>query len=396
MQILFGGEACDSDCVRRALKEEPPRQLVQCLWPDGNHDLCVLLPRRDGGSGEARCPSGDRSANTQIYILDGQGEPVPIGVAGELYIGGAGVARGYLNRPELTAERFLADPFAGQAGARMYKTGDLGRWLADGTIEFLGRNDLQVKIRGFRIELGEIEACLAEHAGVREAVVMAREDTSGDKRLVAYYTWAESSDQGEAGLGAVNAEELRAHLAARLPEYMVPAAYVRLPALPLTPNGKLDRKALPVPEGEAYAARGYEAPQGEIETTLAAIWADVLQVERVGRHDNFFELGGHSLLAVTRDRADARSGLQVDVRASVCDADTGRACGIRRLAGEYHRGSAQPDSGRVRSDHAGDAATGATDGGGDRGDCQRVPAGQRMYRISIRWRRCRRAFSSTT
>ena len=160
-----------------------------------------------------------------MYILDGQGEPVPEGVAGELYIGGAGVARGYLNRPELTSERFLRDPFVDEPGARMYRTGDLGRWLPDGNIEFLGRNDFQVKIRGFRIELGEIEARLSEHPGVREAVVIAREDTPGDKRLVAYYTSA-----GEEG--SLGAEPLRAHLSAVLPEYMVPAAYVDWKACP--------------------------------------------------------------------------------------------------------------------------------------------------------------------
>ena len=182
----------------------------------------------------------------------------------------------------------MADPFAGQPGARMYKTGDLGRWLADGTIEFLGRNDFQVKIRGFRIELGEIEARLAAHGQVREAVVVAREDSAGDKRLAAYYTGGEE----------LGAEVLRAHLAAALPDYMVPAAYVKLDALPLTPNGKLDRKALPAPGGEAYATRGYEAPVGEAEETLARLWAELLKLERVGRHDNFFELGGHSLLAV--------------------------------------------------------------------------------------------------
>jgi len=199
-----------------------------------------------------------------------------------------------LKRPGLTAERFVADPFSREAGARMYKTGDLGRWLADGTIEFLGRNDDQVKIRGYRIELGEIEATLASHPGVCEAAVVAREDECGEKRLVAYYTRAE----GDAREEILNAEQLRAHVSAKLPEYMVPAAYVGMERLPLTANGKLDRKGLPAPEGDAYGVRQYEEPQGEIETTLAGIWAEVLKVERVGRHDNFFELGGHSLLAV--------------------------------------------------------------------------------------------------
>ena len=250
-------------------------------------------------------PLGRPISNTRIYILDGHGEPVPIGVAGEIYIGGAGVARGYLNRPELTAERFLADPFAGEADARMYKTGDLGRYLPDGTIEFLGRNDFQVKIRGFRIEPGEIEARLTQHPAVREAVVLAREDGPGDKRLVAYYTVVPDAE-------AADAEALRRHLSAILPEYMVPAAYVRLDALPLTANGKLDRKALPAPDGAAYAVRGYEAPVGEIEMHLARIWAEVLGLERVGRHDNFFELGGHSLLAV-RVISRLRQALGVEV-----------------------------------------------------------------------------------
>ncbi|MDU3002253.1 MAG: amino acid adenylation domain-containing protein, partial [Streptococcus parasanguinis] len=243
-------------------------------------------------------------SNTQIYILDEHGEPAPIGVAGEIYIGGAGVARGYLNRPELTAERFVEDRFSGEAGARLYRTGDLGRWLEDGTIAYLGRNDFQVKIRGFRIELGEIEARLSEHAGVRDAAVIAREDVAGDKRLVAYYV-------GDAAIGA---EELRGHLAARLPDYMVPPAYVHLARLPLTPNGKLDRKALPVPEGDAYAAQAYASPQGETEEAIARIWADLLGVERVGRHDNFFALGGHSLLAVTLVERMRRAGIAADIR----------------------------------------------------------------------------------
>ena len=219
------------------------------------------------------------------------------------------LARGYLNRPELTAERFIPDLFSDKPDARMYKTGDLGRWLADGNIEFLGRNDFQVKIRGFRIELGEIEAKLLEHAGLREAVVVAREDAGGDKRLVAYVV-----SNAESGKTALSAEDLRAHLSGRLPEYMVPAAFVQMEALPLTPNGKLDRKALPSPDVEAYATQAYEAPEGEVETKVAAIWSELLQVEQVGRHDNFFELGGHSLLAVTLIERMRSCGLHADVR----------------------------------------------------------------------------------
>jgi amino acid adenylation domain-containing protein len=234
--------------------------------------------------------------NTQVYILDRHGQPVPVGVLGEIYIGGAGVARGYLNQPELTARRFVPDPFSApgphsaRSGARLYRTGDLGRYRSDGNIEFFGRNDDQVKLRGYRIELAEIEAQLRGCAGVREAVVVAREHVPGEKRLVAYVT-AAADAQLQAG-------ELREALRTVLPEYMVPSAFVILESLPLTPNGKLDRRALPAPEG-AHSGTTYEAPEGEIEQALAEIWQRLLHVQRVGRHDNFFELGGHSLLTVS-------------------------------------------------------------------------------------------------
>jgi amino acid adenylation domain-containing protein len=235
-------------------------------------------------------PIGRPIANTQIYILDERLQPVPLGVVGELYIGGAGVARGYLNRPALTAERFIHDPFSAEPHARMYKTGDLGRWLPDGNIAYVGRNDFQVKIRGFRIELGEIETKLSACASVREAVVIAREDVEGDKRLVAYVV-------PHAGM-TMSAAELRESLSRELAEHMVPSAFVSLEALPLTPNGKLDRKALPAPDATAVASRAYEAPIGEVEHAIASIWQELLGLEQVGRHDHFFELGGHSLLAV--------------------------------------------------------------------------------------------------
>ncbi len=230
-------------------------------------------------------------------------QPVPVGVAGELYIGGVGVGRGYLGRPGLTAEKFVPDPFA-RPGERFYRTGDRVRWLPDGNLEFLGRIDFQVKVRGYRIELGEIEERLKDHPAVRHAAVLVREDKPGDTRLVAYWV----------GDGPVEIESLRAHLGERLPAYMVPAAYVRLEQLPLGRTGKLDRKALPAPEADAYSSRDYEPPVGEVEEALAEIWAEVLGIERVGRWDNFFELGGHSLLAVTLLDRMRQRGLHAEVR----------------------------------------------------------------------------------
>ncbi|WP_340619900.1 non-ribosomal peptide synthetase [Xenorhabdus siamensis] len=235
-------------------------------------------------------PIGRPITNTRIYILDKQGQPVPVGVTGEIYIGGDGVARGYLNRPDLTSERFLYDPFSNRPEARMYRTGDLGRWLPDGNIHYLGRNDFQVKIRGFRIELGEIETQLAACMGVKDAIVIAREDDNGDKRLVAYLI-----PQPNAILNVAN---LREQLSNNLASYMIPSAFVTLEAFPLNQSGKVDRAALPTPDRSASVNHEYAAPQGEIEQQLAEIWQNLLGLEQVGRHDNFFELGGHSLLTV--------------------------------------------------------------------------------------------------
>jgi syringomycin synthetase protein SyrE len=238
----------------------------------------------------AKVTIGKAFGNVRIYLLDAQCQPVPLGVAGEMYIAGVQVARGYLNLPAQSAERFLADPFDSDGQERMYRTGDLARWREDGTLEYLGRNDFQVKIRGFRIELGEIEAHLAACAGVREALVLAREDVPGDKRLVAYLV-------AQDGV-ALDQATLRATLAGELADYMMPSAFVILDSLPLTANGKLDRRALPAPDQGALFTRAYEVPLGDTETTLAGIWQDLLGVPRVGRHDHFFELGGHSLLVL--------------------------------------------------------------------------------------------------
>ncbi|MDB4948949.1 MAG: sypC, partial [Gemmatimonadetes bacterium] len=286
--LLTGGEHSDPASFQRVLDEGGPGTVIHCYGPTETTTFAITHPVERVAAGARSIPLGGPIGNTRVYLLDPAGEPVPVGVAGELYVGGVGVARGYQGRPALTAERFVADGFGGQPGARLYRTGDLGRWLPDGTVEFLGRTDHQVKVRGFRIELGEIEARLLEHRGVREAVVLVREDTPGDKRLVAYV----------AGDETAGAEVLRAYLGERLPAYMVPAAYVHLAALPLTPNGKVDRRALPAPDGDDYSRRGYEAPAGEAEAALAAIWAEVLGIAQVGRHDDFFDLGGHSLLAV--------------------------------------------------------------------------------------------------
>ncbi|MBC3387177.1 non-ribosomal peptide synthetase, partial [Pseudomonas sp. SWRI179] len=248
-------------------------------------------------------PIGRPIRNLQLHVLDAHGQLLPVGVPGEIHIGGVGVARGYLNLPQLSSERFIADPFYGKADARLYKTGDIGRWLPDGTLQYLGRNDDQVKIRGLRVELGEIEAALAALAGVREAAVVARDHQSG-QRLVAYLC----GEPAAAG-------QLRDELLKRLPQHMVPSAFVVLDALPLTPNGKLDRRALPEPDQDAYASRAYEAPEGRVELIIAGIWQALLGVERIGRHDGFFELGGHSLMAVSLIERLREQGLNADVRA---------------------------------------------------------------------------------
>ncbi|MEQ1570215.1 MAG: amino acid adenylation domain-containing protein, partial [Myxococcota bacterium] len=232
-------------------------------------------------------PIGKPVANAWARVLDAHGALVPVGVTGEIHLGGAGVGRGYLGRPELTAERFVPDR---HGSGRLYRTGDLGRWLPDGTLEYLGRNDFQVKVRGFRIELGEIEAQLAALPGVRDAVVVAREDLLGDKRLVAYVVPEPGAEP--------SAADLRTALAAELPEHLVPSAFVRLDAFPLSPSGKLDRAALPAPDQGAVVTRAYEAPRGPVEQAVAAVWCEVLGLDRVGRDDHFFELGGHSLLVV--------------------------------------------------------------------------------------------------
>ncbi|HEX2077236.1 MAG TPA: amino acid adenylation domain-containing protein, partial [Longimicrobium sp.] len=286
--LLTGGESSDPASFARVLGEGGSGTVIHCYGPTETTTFAVTHAVEQVSEGERGIPLGRPIGNTRVYVLDPAGEPVPVGVAGELYIGGVGVARGYQGRAGLTAERFVPDPFGAEAGGRLYRTGDVCRWRPEGTLEFLGRTDHQVKVRGFRIEPGEIEARLAEHPGVREAVVLAREDTPGDRRLVAYVVGEETA----------GAEALRAHLGETLPAYMVPAAYVRLEQLPLTPNGKLDRGALPAPEGDAYAAREYEAPVGKVEQALAGIWAELLGVERVGRGDDFFMLGGHSILAV--------------------------------------------------------------------------------------------------
>ncbi|WP_122586090.1 non-ribosomal peptide synthetase, partial [Pseudomonas viridiflava] len=262
-------------------------------------------------------------ANTRVYLLDERQQLVPLGVAGELYVAGDSVARGYLNRPEMTAERFLRDPFHNNPEARMYRTGDLARWNANGTLEYLGRNDDQVKIRGVRIELGEIEAQLSRLPGIEEALVVAREDEPGQPRLVGYFT-------EQADVATLNVGELRTALLAVLPGYMVPSALVRLDAWPLTANGKVDRRALPVPDRDALNTGEYQAPQGELEVALAAIWSELLQVERVGRHDRFFELGGHSLLAM-RMVSQVRQRLSLELALGDLFADSALAAVARCL-----------------------------------------------------------------
>jgi amino acid adenylation domain-containing protein len=289
----LSGEELQADLLRR-LQEQFPDCAFLNLYGSSEvaADATYFESRNFDG---CTVPIGRPISNTRIYILDQRLQLVPIGVVGEIYIAGTGVARGYLNRPDLTAERFIADPFDQDPQGRLYKSGDLGRWRADGTIEYRGRSDQQVKLRGFRIELGEIEAQLIRHAQVREAVVVARENASGERRLVAYITRDHTEPHCHEGPCF---EDLSAHLRSVLPEYMVPSVFISLDSLPRTPSGKLDRRALQIAEFGAELRRQYQVPQGTVEETLAQIWQELLRVERVGREDNFFELGGHSLYGV--------------------------------------------------------------------------------------------------
>jgi amino acid adenylation domain-containing protein len=282
--LIVAGEACPAELMDRWASS---RRFFNLYGPTESTIWATQVLYQ----GNDRPPSiGKPIANTQIYLLDADLQLVPFGVPGEIFIGGAGLARGYLNRPDLSAERFVPDSMSRMPGGRLYRTGDIAQFLPDGSLEFLGRSDAQVKVRGFRIELGEIEAVLSQHPGLSDVAVLAREDHPGEKRLVAYVVPAGDQSPG--------VEELRAYLLEKLPDFMIPAAFVTLEALPLTPNAKLDRKALPAPDSaRPQLEKQFIAPRTDIEKVLAGIYAELLGVEQVGVADNFFELGGHSLLA---------------------------------------------------------------------------------------------------
>jgi len=291
--LILGGEAASWQLIQQIQQQAPECQILNHYGPTEATvgTLTYRIQKGQTGYGLETVPLGRPLANTQVYVLDEQLQPLPLGVQGELYIGGAGLARGYLNRPEQTAERFIANPFLSESEARLYKTGDLVRYLPDGNLEFIGRVDHQVKVRGFRIELGEIEAVLSQHPKVEQAVVSVQEDELNDKRLVAYVV--PNREQ------TPNVSDLRNFLREKLPEYMIPSAFVLLKALPLTANGKVDRKALPAPDSlRPELEATYVPPRTEVEQTIAGIWQDMLDLEKVGIHDNFFDLGGHSLLLI--------------------------------------------------------------------------------------------------
>ncbi|MDT5268376.1 MAG: hypothetical protein QOH49_562 [Acidobacteriota bacterium] len=305
-QIMAGGDVLSPPHVERVIRELVGCRMTNCYGPTENttfttcHD--VMLEECRGS-----VPIGRPISNTRAYILDERLWPVAVGIVGELYTGGDGLARGYLNQPALTAEKFIPDPFSVEPGARLYRTGDLARYRADGVVEFVGRGDQQVKVRGYRIELEEIKSALGKHPAVRECLVVAREDAPGDKRIVAYLVATRDETP--------NVAELRLFLREKLPEYMVPSAFVWLEEFPLTANAKVDREALPAPEHPVGERQNtYTPPRTPVEEALAEIWADVLGIEQVGVYDNFFELGGHSLLAtqvVTRVRESLRADVSL-------------------------------------------------------------------------------------
>jgi amino acid adenylation domain-containing protein len=300
--LIIGGEALTGGQTAFWRDNAPGIRLINEYGPTEATVGCTIYEVRPETDLGHDVPIGKPIANMRIFILDEALEPTPIGVAGELYIAGAGLARGYLNRPGLTAERFVPNPFGN--GERLYRTGDRARWRADGELEYLGRLDQQVKVRGFRIEPGEIEAALLAHPAVSQATVAVRDDSAAGPQLVGYLVPAEGRDLPPAG-------ELKEQLRRTLPDHMIPSLFVTLDGLPLSPNGKVDKKALPAPTG-ASEPRSYEPPETPQEVELAAMFGELLGIERVGRHDNFFDLGGHSLLA-TRLAARIRDVLEVSI-----------------------------------------------------------------------------------
>ena len=301
-QVLFGGEAVNPEPVRRVLESGgAPGRLLHVYGPTECATFATWYAVSHVGKEAATIPIGRPISNTTAYVLDGQGQPVPIGVPGELYLGGPGVAQGYLNEPELTRESFVADPFAEDKSQRLYRTGDLVKWLADGNLEFIGRADAQVKIRGFRIEPGEVEVVLKRHPDVEDAAVIAREDEPGQRRLVAYVVARNGERRTDWG----------GFLRSKLPDYMMPSAFVLLDKLPLSPNGKVDRRALRAP---ARQLETYRAPKTPQEQILCAIFAEVLKLERVGVDDNFFALGGDSIMSILLVSRARRCGLELTPR----------------------------------------------------------------------------------
>jgi amino acid adenylation domain-containing protein len=303
--VFFGGEQVDPKGVRAVLENGRPAHLVHAYGPCEATTYATCYEVTDVPANAVTVPIGRAIANTRLYVLDAHRQLVPVGLSGELYIGGDGVAPGYWRRPELTAERFIPDSFGPDPNGRLYRTGDRVRLRADGALEFLGRHDQQVKVRGFRIELGEIESVLGEQPAVQETLVLVREDSPGDKRVVAYVV-----PRGQRPADEL-VREWRAALKVRLPAYMVPAHFVLLERFPINVSGKVDRKALPAPEG-SYADAEYVAPSTDTERQLAALWSQILHVERIGIHDNFFELGGHSLIA-TQVLSRIRDTFHVDL-----------------------------------------------------------------------------------
>jgi len=306
--LLAGGDALSVRHVKRALQVLGPGVVINGYGPTENTDYTTCHVINDEADLQIRVPIGRPISNTTVHILDAGMSPVPVGVTGELFTGGDGIAIGYWQRPELTASRFIDDPFSTAPGAKLYRTGDLARWRPDGTVDFLGRIDGQVKVRGFRVELGEIENAISAVSEVKDRVVITRNDVSGEKQLVAYLVPKHPDVENPEVLTTT----VRNHLSKILPGYMVPLAFVVLPKLPLTGNGKVDRRALPAPVLDTSPRATYEAPAVEVERALAKIWSTLLRVDRIGRHDNFFDLGGHSLLGIQM-LAAVRSAFNVEL-----------------------------------------------------------------------------------